>query len=245
MSEDTQVLTAVEATNLDDLELVIEKGLAGFVEVGQALQRIRDGRLYREGFATFEDYCRERWSLSRSYAYQVIDGAKIAGTLSAIADTPGPANEAVARELTPLKDEPEQVQQVWQETVQEHGPKPTAGQVREVVKRKAKPRAAKPAVPTKREVERLAYRVYERARALQRSLDQLAAAHEQKPINIPFIRPDLLTAYRAFGDLLARLAPASDEDFDGSKPSDGDLPEGWTLHELESLVASGMKDGEA
>jgi hypothetical protein len=134
-------LTAVEATTLDDLETVIEKGIATFIEVGKALQHIRDGRLYREEFSTFEDYLRERWDLSRSYAYQQMDGAKIAAGLSAVADIPAPASERVARELAPLKDEPEQLQEAWQETVEQHGPKPTAEQVREVVAEHEEPRA--------------------------------------------------------------------------------------------------------
>jgi hypothetical protein len=36
-------LTATEGTELDDLEQVIEKGIATFIEVGGALTRIRDG----------------------------------------------------------------------------------------------------------------------------------------------------------------------------------------------------------
>jgi phage N-6-adenine-methyltransferase len=126
-------LTAVEATDFDTLEQVIEKGLAGFVVVGQALQRIRDGKLYREGFATFEDYCRGRWGLSRSYAYQQIDAAKIAGSLSAVADIPAPATERVARELAPLKDDEAELVETWRELRAEHGEKVTAAKVKAAV----------------------------------------------------------------------------------------------------------------
>src|ERR1022692_1091232 len=155
-SADARVqLTAIEATAFDDLERVIEKGLATFVEVGTALSRIRDGKLYREGFATFEDYCRERWGLSRSYAYQQIDAAKIADSLSTIADTPAPASESVARELAPLKNEPAQLRETWEEAVKEHGEKPTAKQVRQVVDRRQEPAptpaAAKTVEPSSQE----------------------------------------------------------------------------------------------
>jgi hypothetical protein len=45
--------------------------------------------------------------------------------------------ERVARELVPvLRDEPEQVVEAWAEAVKEHGPEPTAAQVRETVKRR-------------------------------------------------------------------------------------------------------------
>jgi hypothetical protein len=65
----------------------------------------------------FEDYCRERWGMSRAYAYNVIDAAQVAVAMSAIADT-APANEGQARELVPLhKQDPEAAARVWQETV--------------------------------------------------------------------------------------------------------------------------------
>lgn len=133
MTTPAQTLSAVEATDLHELEEAIEKGLATFIEVGQALQRIRDGRLYRESHATFEEYSRDRWGLSRAHAYRQIDAAAVVNTLSPTGDTPAPASERVARELVPLKDEPEKLRETWRETVEQHGPKPTAEHVREVV----------------------------------------------------------------------------------------------------------------
>ncbi len=130
---DAPALTAVEATDLHDLEETIEKGLAGFVEVGRALERIRDKKLYREKFGTFEGYLKERWGLSRAHAYRQIEAAAVVGTLSPTGDTPAPVSERVARELAPVKDDPEKLRQTWDNVVELHGPKPTAGQVREVV----------------------------------------------------------------------------------------------------------------
>ena len=137
MSEDMQVLTAIEATTLDDLEQVVEKGLASFVEVGKALERIRDRRLYRATHGTFEDYLRERWKISRAHAYRQIEAATVAAALSPVGDIP---TERVARELAPLKDDPEKMRKALQETVEQHGPKPTAKQVREVVAEHEDPR---------------------------------------------------------------------------------------------------------
>lgn len=120
---------------LDELELVIERGLATFVEVGQALMEIRDGRLYRDSHGTFEDYCRDRWNLSRPVAYRMIDSAQVAGVLSPMGDIQAPANERQARELAPLLGEPERLQEAWAEVVAEH-PEPTAADIRDVVQRK-------------------------------------------------------------------------------------------------------------
>ena len=71
-------LTNTERGTLQHCEAAIQRGLESFVEVGTALMRIRDGRLYRDGFETFEAYCEERWRLSRRRAYQIMESASAA-----------------------------------------------------------------------------------------------------------------------------------------------------------------------
>ncbi len=95
---------------MTELEAVIERGLHTFVDVGTALLEIRDQRLYRERWASFEDYCRERWGMSRPRAYQIIDAAKVVAALSTNVDTL-PGNEAQVRPLTALP--PEQQREAW------------------------------------------------------------------------------------------------------------------------------------
>ena len=56
-----EALSEAEAAEKMACEMVIEMGWSTFVEVGLALARIRDARLYRIEFDTFETYCRERW----------------------------------------------------------------------------------------------------------------------------------------------------------------------------------------
>lgn len=67
---------------LEQLEAVIERGLATFVEVGEALLEIRDSRLYRETHATFDAYCQQRWGIHRSRGYQLMEAAKVVRLLS-------------------------------------------------------------------------------------------------------------------------------------------------------------------
>ena len=74
----------IPSTRLRLLEQVIERGLTTFVEVGNALLEIRDSRLYKDSFSTFEDYCRERWGMSRPRAYPLIEAAEIMSNLSTI-----------------------------------------------------------------------------------------------------------------------------------------------------------------
>lgn len=117
---------------------------AEYVEVGTALREIQDSRLYTSEFSTFEAYCQERREWGRAYVYRQIDAANVTASLMPIGTKPetenplpAPHSESVARELVPvLHDDPEQVAEVWGEVVQEHGPEPTAVQVREHVQKR-------------------------------------------------------------------------------------------------------------
>lgn len=71
-------LVIIERARLAELEAVVERGMDTFIEVGIALAEIRDARLYREQFVTFEAYCRERWGFSRSRGYRLIRAAELA-----------------------------------------------------------------------------------------------------------------------------------------------------------------------
>jgi hypothetical protein len=124
----------IDLDRLPDLEAVIERGRATFMEVGRALSEIRDGRLYAADYRTFEDYCAQRWGLRRSYAYEIIQSAQAAQLVSGTPDTPAPQTARVAAELAPLREHPDRLREAWSEAVEQHGPQPTAAQVRETVR---------------------------------------------------------------------------------------------------------------
>ncbi|GIK39539.1 MAG: hypothetical protein BroJett011_33720 [Chloroflexota bacterium] len=136
-------LTTTETNKLEILETVIEQGLQTFVEVGEALAEIRDSKLYRSQYDTFENYCRERWGISRPRAYELINAAEVVQNLSATADiSPAPmspigdilpTSERQARPLTLLP--PKQQTAAWQQAV-ETAPNGhvTASHVEQVVK---------------------------------------------------------------------------------------------------------------
>lgn len=127
-------LSDSEQDRLWECEEVIGRGLQTFVEVGEALLTIRDGRLYRAEHRTFEGYCRQRWGFSHQRASQLTQAAEVA-TIVAGHELPPPANEAQARELAPLRDEPERMAEAWQEVVETASEgKVTADHVREVVR---------------------------------------------------------------------------------------------------------------
>lgn len=124
-------LTTDEQAQLQTYEEVIERGLKTFYDVGNALLDIRDCRLYRQQYSTFEAYCEVRWQLKRPRAYELMDAAKVARNLSEISDI-RPERESHAAPLVPL--EPEAQRLVW-EVVQQTAPagKVTAQHVKSVV----------------------------------------------------------------------------------------------------------------
>jgi len=104
-------LTVVETARLEQCEQIINNGLKTFVDVGNALLEIRDSRLYRQLFPTFEEYCRERWNMARRTAYQMIDAAGVVENVRNCAQIL-PATESQARPLTGLS--PDQQREAWQ-----------------------------------------------------------------------------------------------------------------------------------
>ncbi len=94
-------LTRKETSDLEKLENVIAKGVGRFLAVGKALMEIRDRRLYRTEYATFEEYCRLRWHFSRQRGLQFIEAEKLGQRLSeaGVDLTTIVVNEGQAREL--------------------------------------------------------------------------------------------------------------------------------------------------
>jgi hypothetical protein len=118
-------LNQAALVTLADCEQRIERGLKTFIDVGQALAEIRDSRLYKGTHETFEDYCRERWNMSRPRAYELISAAEV---VSGIPDTlPAPANAGQAAALAAVPEA--ERAGVWRDVV-ESGDKPTAAAIR-------------------------------------------------------------------------------------------------------------------
>lgn len=124
-------LSEGERQRLNINEAIIQKHLKAYIEVGNALADIRDHRLYREQFGTFEAYCDKRWGIGRSRAYQFIAGAEVANHLFTTVDM-APANEAQVRPMTCLT--PDEAKVVWK-VVLDTAPegKVTASHVQSVV----------------------------------------------------------------------------------------------------------------
>jgi hypothetical protein len=104
MIKTTEALAPNEQTRLEQCELSIERGLNTFVEVGRALTEIRDSKLYRVGFKTFEDYCKQRWEIGKSRAYELIDQAKVVAAIESIGVNLSAAADFSKRDVRAVKD---------------------------------------------------------------------------------------------------------------------------------------------
>lgn len=75
MSAMSEKLNVSERGRLRKLEQTVLDGMASFVAVGEALKEIRDGKLYRESYKTFEKYVDDKWGFEKRHAYRLIDAA--------------------------------------------------------------------------------------------------------------------------------------------------------------------------
>lgn len=124
----TEPISLTESKQLVSLESKIEAGQKTFLEVGLALAEIRDNKLYRSDYSTFEDYCKEKWGWEKRYWQYVIAASETVRNL------PEPSrtivhSESQARELS--KAAPEQREEVLR-SVAAKGPV-TAKAIREEI----------------------------------------------------------------------------------------------------------------
>jgi hypothetical protein len=130
ISRGTRVVGLEDGRGLEELEGIIARGLGTFIEVGRTLLEIQSRRLYLQaGHRSFAVYVTERWDLSEAHAYRQIEAAKVIDILSPIGETSLPANEAQARELAPLVQDPDAIRTIWTE-IESTGERVTARAIR-------------------------------------------------------------------------------------------------------------------
>lgn len=104
MATTLEPISLTESKQLQQLEIIIEQNRIAFVQVAEALQHIRDNRLYRAEFKTFQAYCRDKWNFTRQYVNQIIAGAEAVRTLPQDLETMV-SNQRSARELARVPTE--------------------------------------------------------------------------------------------------------------------------------------------
>jgi hypothetical protein len=138
-------LTEEEREERERLEKIVEKS---FYSAGKALKDLREKKLYRDQYPTFEEYCRVRFGFQRRHPYQLINAAAVVDNLIEMCANsaqnlepekenltiPLPTTEFQVRSLTGLS--PIQQGEVWRKAVEEAGDQvPSARIVKDVVQR--------------------------------------------------------------------------------------------------------------
>jgi len=195
-------------------EEIIERGLTSFLEVGDALQKIRADRLYLLTHTSFSEYCEQRWGFSDSRARQLTMAARTVTTVTA-RGLPAPTSERQARELARVPEP--QREQVWREALDRTGGQPTAEAVRDVAAATATEPAPAVRVATEppspaaqqdaaikrrnREVIRTAHRTAERIVSSWR-VDVAAILAGIELGETDLLTPEMVAALRASVDVL-------------------------------------------
>lgn len=143
----------------DEAQACVERIRSGIEGIRAEVLRLHEGEGWRVlGYASWRECVTAEFGGSERRLYQLLDAALIQRTLTADEDnsrdatvctnvqTEGTSNsspdatvspigetvaipESVLRPLKPLLNDPDAMRQVWQETVAEHGPEPSAAQV--------------------------------------------------------------------------------------------------------------------
>ncbi|WP_405485943.1 hypothetical protein [Nocardia sp. NBC_00511] len=123
-------LSHPELEQLELCESSIDALRVAFWTAGRALQIVRDGRLYRAGHSSFDEYVEKRWDMQRSYAHKLIRAWPLAARLHPVAPT---INEGQIRELLPIAAAHGEDAAVTVYTTLAADAKVTAGRLREAL----------------------------------------------------------------------------------------------------------------
>jgi len=96
-----ETLTKQNQTRYQELKQVVKENLESLFKVAEAMKEIKEDKLYREEFTTWEDFCQSAYHLSVSYVDRMIDGYVLLESLPKnlqIGETSIPIEEVVTNE---------------------------------------------------------------------------------------------------------------------------------------------------
>lgn len=126
-------LSAEELRVFQQCETLVARWQKASLEAGPALEKIRDGRLYRQQHRTFEAYCSQRWGYGKAYSYRLIAAAEIVKCLSPTGDIL-PHCERQIRPMIGIGLSHDEILAAWARALQLARPQePTAKQVQTAV----------------------------------------------------------------------------------------------------------------
>jgi len=141
--------------SLNKVEEQIETNvLKAWYDNGLLLREIRDDKLYKKKYGTFEEYAEQRWGWSGRRAYQMIDAAERFQAIENVNQNGSlvhkilPSNESQVRPLTELSDA--EAVHVWGQVTEQHE-RPTRQKVEDAVRAyKANPTVVPEIIPHER-----------------------------------------------------------------------------------------------
>jgi DNA repair photolyase len=147
-------LTVAKPKSLKECEALIADCAESFLAAGEALYQIQNRDLYKKTHGNFDDYCRQRWGMSKQQAQNLINAWVVVEELKRIPTTNVvdllPTHESQCRPLKRLKTGPRMRQALDLAVVKAGGKQPTAVQVKEAAATvlPLKVRPTKPALAT-------------------------------------------------------------------------------------------------
>ena len=139
MDSAAELMTPEDKAEFKRLDKMVRKGVAAFMESGEALMKIQERKLWKAGgYTTWEDYCREVAGVSKSYASRLVQAVRIAICLREelpignSGEVIEPRSEFQIRPLLRL-DDPAQQRLAWKTASEKAGGQPTEMGVREAV----------------------------------------------------------------------------------------------------------------
>ena len=138
--------------SLNKVEEQIETNvLKAWYDNGLLLREIRDDKLYKKKYGTFEEYAEQRWGWQRRHVYRMIEAAERFQAIENVAKNGSfgnkilPSNEAQVRPLTQLSDA--EAVHVWAQVIEQHE-RPTMQKVEDAVRAyKANPTVVPEIIP--------------------------------------------------------------------------------------------------
>jgi ATP-dependent 26S proteasome regulatory subunit len=79
-------LTAKEQAEFKECEKTITNNYQSAFQLAEALHQIRNKKLYRAEYKTFEEYCSKKWEYSRSYCTRLIEMNEVVTELKQLPD---------------------------------------------------------------------------------------------------------------------------------------------------------------
>lgn len=99
---DDSELTPQEEELLKNCERLIKNGLTTFKEVGSAIYTIRERRLYRAKYSSFEKYLDSEWGIGRAHGYRLSKIGEAAKIVEDAGQTFAPKNASTAIAMSGL-----------------------------------------------------------------------------------------------------------------------------------------------